>query len=238
MIAQLTPGQTKSKSRKKAEVLKRKVLLVDDHPITRQGVSAMINQQDDLIVCGETDNAASALELISTLEPDMIVLDISLKTVNGIELAKDIKARFAKVPILMMSMHDEGLYAERSLRAGAKGYIMKQEANDKILIAINQVLKGDLYISDKIREKMLHHLVNKKVDNGKFCIDSLSDRELEVFRMMGEGFSTKEIASKLHLSPKTIESYREHLKTKLRLNSGAELVQYAIQWSKTADVAA
>jgi DNA-binding NarL/FixJ family response regulator len=231
-----TTKKSKNDKNKESNDSRQNILLVDDHPITRQGVTALINQQDNLRVCGEADNAAKALEIIPTLKPDLIIVDISLKTISGIELVKNIKAQYPKIPVLMMSMHDESLYAERSLRAGAKGYIMKQEANEKILIAINRVLMGDLYVSDKIKEKMLHHLVDKRSDQTEFSIDSLSDRELEVFQMIGNGFSTKQIAGKLHLSVKTIESYREHLKVKLHLNSGAELVQHAIQWMKSEAV--
>ncbi len=217
-------------------VEKQKILLVDDHPITRQGVAALINQEENLMVCGEADSAAKAMEIIPQLKPDMAVVDISLKTTSGIELVKNLKIQFPKLPILMMSMHDESLYAERALRAGAKGYIMKQEASEKILIAINRVLSGELYLSEKIKEKMLHNLVDKKNDKSGFAIDTLSDRELEVFQMIGNGFSTRQIAGRLHLSVKTIDSYREHLKLKLHLNSGSELVQHAIQWVKSEAV--
>ena len=215
---------------------RRKVLLVDDHPVTRQGVTALINQQPGLVVCGEADNAAKALDLIRDQQPDMAIVDISLKTISGIELMKNIKVQFPKLPVLMMSMHDETLYAERSLRAGAKGYVMKQEANEQILIAINRVLHGDIYLSEKSKEKMLHRMVNNRRENPGFSIDSLSDRELEVFQLIGNGFSTRQIAAKLNLSVKTIDSYREHLKLKLHLAKGSHLVQQAIQWVKSESI--
>lgn len=211
---------------------KLKVLLVDDHPITRQGMRALVNQQPNMEVCAEADNGPQAVELVTKLQPDLAIVDIALKTSNGIELTKNIKAQAPTLPVLIVSMHDEGLYAERALRAGAMGYLMKQEASEKIVIAINRLLQGEIYLSDRIKEKMLHRLVNKKGDNMVFPIDTLSDREMEVFQLIGNGFSTRQIAEKLNLSSKTIDSYREHLKFKLNLASGAELVRHAIQWSR------
>jgi DNA-binding NarL/FixJ family response regulator len=186
------------------------------------------------VVCGETDNGPRAIELLGTLKPDIVVVDIALKTSNGIELTKNIKARAPKQAILVISMHDESIYAERAIRAGAMGYLMKQEASEKIVAAIRRLLNGEISLSDKIMEKMLHHLVNKRGDTTQFSIDTLSDREMEVFQLIGNGYGTRQIAQKLNLSSKTIDSYREHLKTKLNLNSGAELVRYAIQSSRVA----
>lgn len=211
---------------------KLKVLLVDDHPITRQGMKALVNQQPNLEVCGEADNAPYAIELVGKLQPDLAIVDIALKTTNGIELTKNIKVQAPNLPVLIVSMHDEGLYAERALRAGAMGYLMKQEAGEKIVAAIQRLLAGEIYLSDKIKEKMLHRFVNKKGDGMVFSIDTLSDREMEVFQLIGNGYSTRQIAQKLNLSSKTIDSYREHLKLKLNLESGAELVRHAIQWAR------
>ncbi len=212
---------------------KLKVLLVDDHPITRQGMKALVNQQSNLEVCGEADNAAYAIELVGRLQPDLAIVDIALKTTNGIELTKNIKVQAPNLPVLIVSMHDEGLYAERALRAGAMGYLMKQEASEKIIAAIQRLLQGEIYLSDKIKEKMLHRFVNKKGEGMVFSIDTLSDREMEVFQLIGNGYSTRQIAQKLNLSSKTIDSYREHLKLKLNLDSGAELVRHAIQWARS-----
>jgi DNA-binding NarL/FixJ family response regulator len=212
---------------------KLKVLLVDDHPITRQGMKALVNQQPNLEVCGEADNAGYAIELVGRLQPDLAIVDIALKTTNGIELTKHIKVQAPNLPVLIVSMHDEGLYAERALRAGAMGYLMKQEASEKIIAAIQRLLQGEIYLSDKIKEKMLHRFVNKKGDSMVFSIDTLSDREMEVFQLIGNGYSTRQIAQKLNLSSKTIDSYREHLKLKLNLESGAELVRHAIQWARS-----
>jgi DNA-binding NarL/FixJ family response regulator len=212
---------------------KLRVLLVDDHPITRQGLRALVNSQLNLEVCGETDSAAQALECVATLQPDLAILDVSLRTSNGIELTRQMKEKAPNLPILVVSMHDEQLFAERALRAGAMGYVMKQEAGDKVAVALQHLLRGDIYLSPKMREKMLHRFVNKKGDGVVFAIDTLSNREREVFELLGNGYSTRQIAQKLNLSSKTIDSYREHLKLKFNLDSGAELVRHAIQWART-----
>lgn len=225
------------KDKEKPQTTKRRVFLVDDHPVTRSGVAVLINGESDLVVCGETDTAPKALDLIQKLKPDLAVVDISLKTISGIELMKNLKVMMPELPVLVMSMHDESLYAERALRAGARGYVMKQEASEQILTAIRRVLQNELYLSEKMKEKMLHRLVNnKKGDEVVFSIDSLSDREMEVFQLIGNGFSTRQIAATLNLSAKTIDSYREHLKLKLRLETGADLVRHAIQWVKSENI--
>lgn len=215
---------------------KRRIFLVDDHPITRQGVVVLINQESDLEVCGEADSAPKAFDLLQKSKADLAVVDISLKTTSGIELTKNLKVLLPDLPVLIMSMHDESLYAERALRAGAKGYVMKQEASDNILIAIRRILDGELYLSDKMKEKMLHRLVHNRKDEVVFSIDTLSDREMEVFQLIGNGFSTRQIATKLNLSVKTIDSYREHLKLKLHIEKGADLVRHAIQWVKSENI--
>lgn len=219
-----------------ATATKRRIFLVDDHPITRQGVAVLINQEPDLEVCGETDSAPKAFDLLQKVKADLAVVDISLKTTSGIELTKNLKVLLPDLPVLIMSMHDESLYAERALRAGAKGYVMKQEASDNILVAIRRILNGELYLSDKMKEKMLHRLVHNRKDEVVFSIDTLSDREMEVFQLIGNGFSTRQIATKLNLSVKTIDSYREHLKLKLHIEKGADLVRHAIQWVKSENI--
>ncbi len=210
--------------------VKHRIFLVDDHPVTREGVRVLIDQESDLVVCGQADSAPAALQLIQRLKPDLAVVDITLKTTSGIELMKNVKALLPDLPVLIMSMHDESLYAERALRAGAKGYVMKHEASDRILVAIRSVIAGDLYLSEKMKEKMLHRLVRSRKNEVVFTIDTLSDREMEVFQLIGNGFGTRQIAEKLNLSVKTIDSYREHLKLKLRLEKGSDLVRHAIQW--------
>lgn len=219
-----------------SEPVRHRIFLVDDHPVTREGVRVLIDQEPDLVVCGQADSAPAALQLIQRLKPDLAVVDITLKTTSGIELMKNVKALLPDLPVLIMSMHDESLYAERALRAGAKGYVMKHEASDRILTAIRSVLAGDLYLSEKMKEKMLHRLVRSRKNEVVFTIDTLSDREMEVFQLIGNGFGTRQIADKLNLSVKTIDSYREHLKLKLRLEKGSDLVRHAIQWVRSEGV--
>jgi DNA-binding NarL/FixJ family response regulator len=211
---------------------RRRILLVDDHPIVRQGLAELINRQKNLVVCGETGSGREAPELARRLDPDLAVIDVSLKDASGIQLLKTLKLQRPRLPLLVLSMHEEGLYAERALRAGAVGYIMKQEASEIILKAIHSVLQGEIYLSDHIKEKLLHHLVEGKSGKPGFCVDLLSDRELEIFQLIGNGFGTRQIAEKLHLSVKTIESYRESLKQKLQLKDRSELVQQAIHWAR------
>ena len=210
---------------------KARVLLVDDHPILRKGLAQMINMEQDLTVCGEAEEAGKAFELVGTLTPDVAVVDISLKTGNGIELVKNIKARYPELPILVLSMHDESLYAERALRAGSLGYIMKEEATEQVLVAIRRVLKGEIFLSEKMKSRMLQQLTtggrNKVVVSP---IENLTDRELEVFRLIGEGRSTRQIAGELHISVRTVEAYREYIKSKLNLRNATELVQHAFHW--------
>jgi DNA-binding NarL/FixJ family response regulator len=209
---------------------KQKVLIVDDHPILRKGLAMLINQEQDLVVIAEADNAQKALEMIDKHKPDMLIVDISLPGIDGIELIKTVKLRYRNLPSLVVSMHDESLFAERALRAGARGYIMKQEALERVLVAIRRILAGEIFVSDKITTNMLEKLVSVDGKATSSSVDLLSNRELTVFRMIGQGIKTSQIAEKLHLSVKTIESYRAHIKEKLKLNDGTDLLKYAIQW--------
>src|SRR3954453_15041895 len=209
---------------------KFRILLVDDHPIVRQGLAEMINQERDLQVCGTAEDVHKAIESIEKIRPDLVIADISLKGSNGIELLKNIKVRFPKMLVLVLSMHDEALYAVRALRAGAGGYIMKQEATQRVLTAIHQVLNGEIYLSERMEKKMMHQLVGGRSTRTGSPIEDLSDRELEVFGLIGQGHGTRQIAEELHLSIKTIESHRAHIKDKLNLKNATELVQHAIQW--------
>lgn len=206
-----------------------RIFLVDDHPVTREGIVSLL-ERAGMTVCGQAENAPAGFEGIMNTDPNLAIVDISLPTTSGIDLVKNIKASAPSIPVLVVSMHDEALYAERSLRAGAKGYIMKQEASKMIVSAIQEILNGGIYLSEKIKVKMLHGILNGKPQETPYTIDHLSDRELEVFRLIGNGHSTRQIAEKLLLSVKTIDSYREHLKLKLGMSSGNELVQHAIQW--------
>lgn len=214
---------------------KTKIVIVDDHPIVRQGLAELINHEDDLVVCGQAEEAPEAMGVIKAIKPDMVIVDILLKETSGMELIKDIKARYPNLAVLALSMHDESLYAERALRAGAKGYIMKAEATEKVIGAIRKILSGDIYLSEPIAAKLIHKLVVGRTEVGASAIDHLSDRELEVFRLIGQGYGTRQIAEKLHLSVKTIETYRAHIKEKLNLSDAAELLQYAIQWVSSQD---
>ncbi|MHC4112610.1 MAG: response regulator transcription factor [Planctomycetota bacterium] len=225
----------KKEKQTQADKGKTKVLIVDDHPIIRQGLSELINHEQDLIVCGHAEDAPEALGKIKESEPDMVIVDISLKETSGMELTKDIKAQYPNLPVLALSMHDEALYAERMLRAGAKGYIMKAEATENVVTAIRKILNGQIYVSDKMAAKMVRKLVGGGPDVGASAIERLSDRELEVFHLIGQGHGTRQIAERLHLSIKTIETYREHIKEKLNLADASELLQYAIQWTHSQD---
>lgn len=215
---------------KPAHAVKKTVLVVDDHPLMRQGLALLINQQQDMEVCGEAEEAQAAMQAIAQRRPDILVLDISLNGPDGLELLKNIRASDPLLPVLILSMHDEAIYAERALRARANGYIMKQEATEKVLIAIRRILNGDLYLSDRMSNKMLQQFIGGAPSMIQSRIAALSDRELEVFRLIGEGRATRKIADELHLSIKTVETYQSHLKEKLALRSGRELIQHAIQW--------
>lgn len=212
---------------------KTRIILVDDHPIVRRGIADLINSEADLSVVGDAGTMQEAMSLASTVKPDLMIVDVSLDGNNGIELMKNLSSRWSTLPILAYSMHDEAIYAERALRAGAKGYVMKEAEPDSLLAAIREVLKGKIYLSSAMSDRLLGKLVG--VGNASNVtaspVDKLSDRELEVLQMLGKGLGTSQIADKLCLSVKTIETYREHLKQKLNLASGQELLRYAIEWS-------
>lgn len=211
-----------------------KVLVVDDHPIVRQGLAQLINQEPDMEVCAEAEDAAQAMKAIKDSNPDVAIVDVFLKDSNGIDLIKSLQQTHRALPVLVLSMYDESLYAERAIRAGAKGYIMKQEATEKVIEAIRRVLEGELFVSEDMASRMLRKLLTAQSDADPSSLEALSDRELEVFQLIGQGHSTREIADVLHLSVKTIESYREHIKNKLNLPSGRDLNRHAIQWVQSA----
>ena len=209
---------------------RKRILLVDDHAVVRFGIAQLINRQSDLVVCGEEEDARKALDAIIRLKADLIIADLSLKDSSGLELIRNIKAQFPALPILVVSVHDETVYAEIAFRAGALGYLMKQEALEKIVTAIRRVLSGSVYVSDALGAKMLQQQVRGNTDVQQPAIKSLSDREVEVFHLIGQWKKTKEIASELHLSVKTVEYYREQIKRKLNLKDASELTQYATAW--------
>jgi len=209
-----------------------RILLVDDHAVVRFGIAQLINRQGDMLVCGEEEDASHALSAIEKLKPDLVIADISLKESSGLELMRNIKARFSRLPVLVVSAHDENVYAEIAFRAGALGYLMKQEALDKVIVAIRRVLSGNVYVSDALAARMLQQQVRGQASLVESPVKGLSDRELEVFQLIGQWKSTGEIAAELHLSVKTIEYYREQIKRKLNLKSAAELTQHATEWVK------
>jgi Response regulator containing a CheY-like receiver domain and an HTH DNA-binding domain len=209
---------------------RKRILLVDDHAVVRFGISQLINRQSDLVVCGEQEDARKALDAIGRLRPDLVVVDLSLKDSSGLELIRNIKAQYPGKPVLVVSVHDESIYAEIAFRAGALGYLMKQEALERVVPAIRRVLAGNVYVSDALAAKMLQQQVRGHTDVQQPAIKSLSDREVEVFHLIGQWKKTKEIASELHLSVKTVEYYREQIKRKLNLKDAAELTQYATAW--------
>src|SRR6202167_3444598 len=208
---------------------KKTVFIVDDHPLLRQGLALLVNRERDLAVCGEAEEEQAAMKAIAEKRPDILIVDISLNGPDGLDLLKNLRLLYPDLPVLILSMHDESIYAERALRARANGYIMKQEATEKVLIAVRRILSGDIYLSDRMANKLLNQYVSGASADMNSRLSALSDRELEVFRLIGEGRGTRQIAEKLHLSIKTVETYQAHIKDKLSLHSGRELVQHAIQ---------
>lgn len=208
---------------------KKRVFLVDDHPIVRQGLAQLIDSEPDLAVIGQGEDAYASLKAMRDARPDLALVDISLKDADGLELLKELKAQGAEFPVLILSMHDESLYAERALRAGARGYVMKQEPPDVLLGAIRRVLAGEIYVSPKMGATLLRRMVGSREVNATSPMERLTDRELEVFRLIGAGQSVREIADKLCLSVKTVEAHREHIKEKLSLKTSAELLRFAIR---------
>jgi len=210
--------------------LKKRVMVVDDHPIVRQGLALLINRESDLVVCGEAEEAMGAIHVLASARPDVLIVDISLNGPDGIDLLKNIRNTHPTLPVLILSMHDEMIYAERALRAGANGYIMKQEATEKVLIAVRRILNGEIYVSERISNQILKQYITGSGTVRNSSIGDLSDRELEVFRLIGEGHGTRQIAEELHVSVKTVESYQAHIKEKLSLRSARGLMQRAFAW--------
>jgi DNA-binding NarL/FixJ family response regulator len=215
---------------------KKKILIVEDHPIFRLGLRELINQEADMAVCGEATSVSAAWTAIERLAPDLIIADITLENSDGIDLAKAVNRRTKKIPVLILSMHDQFLYAERALHAGARGYIMKQEAMESVVTAIRQVLAGKIYLNESVKDQILHNIVARSTESDRSPIDRLTDRELEVFRMIGKGLTSREIASTLHLSIKTIGTYRERIKEKLNLKHANDLVRHAVHWENTGQI--
>lgn len=213
---------------------KQRLLIVDDHPMMREGLAQLINHEADLVVCGEAGSANEALDLVEKLKPELVLVDISLPDKGGLELIKDLQALHPALLMLVISMHDESLHAERVLRAGARGYIMKQEGGGKIMEAIRQVLAGQIYVSHKMSARILETFSGRRAKASRSPIESLTDREFEVFRHIGQGIGTREIARRLSLSVKTVEVHRANIKQKLGLKGATELVRHAVRWVETS----
>ena len=215
---------------------KHRIFLVDDHPLVREGLTNLINRQDDLIVCGEAEDSSEAIGGIARTGPDVAVIDISLKNESGLELVKNLGSQFPLVALIVLSMHDEALYAERALRAGARGYVMKRETTKSVLTAIRRVLEGSVYLSERVVNGMARKLSLSSKASASSPVERLSDRELEIFRLLGQGRTTSQIAEDLHLSLKTVQAYCARAKEKFGVSSLAELLRAAIRWEEAAHV--
>jgi DNA-binding NarL/FixJ family response regulator len=213
---------------KRPVIVRKKILIVDDHPMMRQGLRGMIESEADLEICGEAETAHQAMELLKTLEPDLMLLDITLPGKSGLELIKDIRVLYPLLPMLVLSMHDESLYAERVLRAGAGGYITKQQRPDALISAMRQVLAGRTYVSEEVSERILKHLSGRPVVTTS-PLEALTDREFEIFQLIGEGETTGQIAKHLHLSPKTVAVHYANIRRKLKLATYADLIRFAVR---------
>jgi DNA-binding NarL/FixJ family response regulator len=221
------------KDSKKADIAKnrKKILVLDDHPITRHGLRELLSQEPDLCVCGEAESAASALAMLKSSEPDLVLADLTLVGKSGLEFIKDLRALHPAVVVLAVSMHDETIYAERVLKAGARGYIMKSEGGAKLLKAIHAVLEGSIYVSEKMSDRILGLFAGQRPRGSESPLGRLTDREFEVFHLIGQGLPTREIGKRLHLSPKTVDTHRLNIKSKLEIKSHPELMQYAVRWA-------
>jgi DNA-binding NarL/FixJ family response regulator len=218
---------------RKSATDKKRIFIVDDHPMMRQGLAQLIGAEKDLMVCGESENAERAVGAVKDLKPDLVLADISLPGKNGLELIKDFQAIQPGLPVLVISMHDESLYAERVLRAGGRGYIMKQEGGRKLMLAIRQVLSGKIYVSEKMSSDILEIFSGRRAGSESSPLEKLTDREFEVFEAISQGKGTREVAEQLHLSVKTVEAHRSNIKATLKLKSAVELVRYAVRWSES-----
>ena len=216
----------------KKAATKSRLLVVDDHPMMRQGLAQLISNEPDLTVAGEAENAGEALAALEKEKIDLLLADISLPDKNGLELIKDLQTLHPELPVLVISMHDETLYAERVLRAGGRGYLMKQEGGKKLMYAIRRVFSGQIYVSEKMSAKILETFSGRRTEVGRSPLEKLTDREFEIFQFIGQGLSTRQIADKLHLSVKTIEVHRVNIKEKLDIKTAPELIRYAVRWTE------
>lgn len=210
--------------------IKTQIFIIDDHPIVREGLAQLINQEADLVVAGAAATAAEAMQGIAKIKPDLVTVDISLQGTSGIELTRNIVAKYPAMPVLIISMYDEALHVERAFRAGARGYLTKQEATDHIVVAIRKILGGDIYVSDKWRDKLARRFISGSTSKGP-AAGMLTDRELEVLQLIGQGYATQKIAGALYVSAKTIDSHYANIKNKLDLQNSHELIQFAVKWN-------
>src|SRR5947207_7009540 len=208
----------------------KRIVIIDDHPLFRKGLEQLIHSDGTFAVCGEAGNAAEAMQVIRKLAPDMAIVDLSLPGANGIELIKNVRAEFARLPILVLSMHDESLYAVRALRAGADGYVMKHEAMANVIHAIREIFNGHPYLSPAMAAQVITKFAHRQAEGEVDAVEKLSDRELEILELIGKGNEVRQIAKLLHLSPKTVETHRAHIKDKLDLNHSREVARFALQW--------
>jgi DNA-binding NarL/FixJ family response regulator len=214
----------------KTPLVRRRILIVDDHAVLREGLVAQINREPDLVVCGEADDASEALSAAETLNPELVLADITLPGRNGLELIRDLRALRPGLPVLVLSMHDTSLFAERVLRAGGRGYISKQQSGQRLLLAIRRVLEGQIYLSDDVSTRLLDSLASNRPTRTPSPVEQLTDRELEVFTMIGQAKETKDISRRLGMSAKTVEAHRASIKRKLKLKTGPELTRHAVLW--------
>lgn len=217
--------------------MKSRLLIVDDHPVMRQGLSQLLNLEKDFTVCGQAGSAPQGLTSARSLLPDLMIVDISLKGASGLDLVRDIHAFLPKMPVLVLSMHDETIYAERALRAGAKGYVMKQEAAENVITAIRRLLAGQMYLSEAMNSRLVNRFATgaTAADGRRSIVGRLTDRELQILQQIGSGRGTRHIAEDLHISVKTVETHRAHLKEKLQLSNAPALVRFAIEWARSED---
>ena len=208
---------------------------MDDHPIMRQGIKLLLENESDLKVCGEAENVSDAIQVIESTKPDLVIVDLTLSQGSGLELIKDLSQRFTDIVSLALSMHDENLFAERVIKAGAKGYVMKQEGGEKLLVAVRRALSGQIYVSESVAARLLQNLSQtaSKSKSGRSHLEMLTDREFEVFQWTGQGMSPREIAESLNLSIKTVEAHRTNIRRKLDIKDATALVRYAVRWVET-----
>jgi len=232
----MAPVYSTNHSPSKTVVDKSRIFIVDDHPLVREGLTNLINGQDDLIICGEAKDSAQALDGIMKARPDVALIDISLENESGLELVKQLRSRFPNVVLIVLSMHDETLYAERVLRAGARGYVMKHETSKSVLASIRRVLEGGVYVSERIVNRMARRVSSARGPVASSPVERLSDRELEIFRLLGQGRSTSQIAEDLNLSLKTVQAYCARAKEKFGVTSLTELLRAAIRWDDASQI--